>query len=223
MTRRVHPRLRSLATAALVALGLVMTGCSGSDAEVAPLAPTEEATATASPAATQPPGATSTAAPTSTPTATTSVPEPRFDDVIASTALIPIEELDRVEFSSVGGTAILPIEVPPQSEYGIGLSGRYQLGDRGMVFYYATGNRGGFWMRNTHIDLDIAFVDFDLQITDILQMEADTMTIHSPDALYLAAIEAPLGWYGTASIGPGDNVRFLFDIEAALAAAGDAD
>lgn len=191
-----------------------MTACSGSDAEVAPLAPTEEPTATASPTTTTTP---------STPTATTSAPEPRFDDVFASTALIPIEELDRVEFSSVGGTAILPIEVPPRSEYGIGLSGRYQLGGRGMVFYYAAGNRGGFWMRNTHIDLDIAFVDFDLQIIDILQMEADTMTIHSPDALYLAAIEAPLGWYETASIGPGDSVRFLFDIEAALAAAGDAD
>ena len=40
-----------------------------------------------------------------------------------------------------------------------------------------------------------------------------------PDALYLAAIEAPLGWYEAASIEPGDGVGFLFDVDAAVAAA----
>ena len=157
-----------------------------------------------------------------TPTAI-ATPEPRYDDVIASTTLLPLGELDRVTFTSIAGpspaTATLPIEVPPRREYGIGLSGRYQLADRGMLFFYPEGNRGGFWMRNTHIDLDIAFVDADLRIIAILQMEADTETTHRPDRVYIAAIEAPLGWYEAASIAPGASVEFLFDIDATTAAA----
>ncbi len=209
---RVRGQPRSAAHVAIVALGL-LAACGGSSAEVVP---------TAAPSATATPEATSTVAPTATtsPEPTPEpTPEPRFDDRVASTTFIPVDELPRVEFTSLDATATLAIEVPPRNEYGIGLSGRYQLADRGMLFFYAEGNRGGFWMRNTHIDLDIAFVDFNLRIVDILQMEADTDTIHSPDALYLAAIEAPLGWYEAASIEPGDGVEFLFDVDAAVTAA----
>ena len=217
---RVRGQPRSATLVAIVALGL-LAACGGSSAEVVPaVSPTAAPSATATPEATSTVTPTATASPEPTPEATAEpTPEPRFDDLVASTTFIPVEELPRVEFTSLDATATLAIEVPPRNEYGIGLSGRYQLADRGMLFYYVEGNRGGFWMRNTHIDLDIAFVDFNLRIIDILQMEADTDTIHSPDALYLAAIEAPLGWYEAASIEPGDGVGFLFDVDAAVAAA----
>lgn len=179
-----------------------------------PASPTPASTASPTPSASVEATATPSPEPTPTPT-----PEPRYDEIVASTTFIPLEDLGRVAFESGDGPVELAIEVPPRSEYGIGLSGRYQLADRGMLFYYPEGNRGGFWMKNTHVDLDIAFVDFDMRIIAILQMEADTETIHSPGELYLAAIEAPAGWYEAASIEPGASVEFLFDVDAALAAA----
>jgi uncharacterized membrane protein (UPF0127 family) len=211
MMQRVHlhhPRI----VVAVSAIVLLVVACGGTTATAPPASP--------SPSPSLTPEATTTVEPSATATATAiSTPEPRFDDRIASTALIPLADLDEVEFVSEGGRTRLSIEVPARSEYGIGLSGRYQLADRGMLFYYAEGNRGGFWMRNTHIDLDIAFVDFNLRIIDILRMEAETETIHSPGELYLAAIEAPAGWYEAASIETGDTVVFPFDVDAALAAA----
>src|SRR5262245_40665951 len=57
---------------------------------------------------------------------------------IASTANTPRASLPVAEFERSDGTlARLPIEVPPPTEYNIGLSGRRTLGDeRGMLFYY---------------------------------------------------------------------------------------
>lgn len=211
--RGAHARFpRTVAFA--VALALLAAACGGDGRSVPPASPSSALTSSPTPSASV--EATETASPTPTATPT---PEPRYDDTVASTTLIPLEDLGRVEFESADGTAQLAIEVPPRSEYGIGLSGRYQLADRGMLFYYPEGNRGGFWMRNTHVDLDIAFVDDDLRIIAILRMEADTETVHSPGEVYIAAIEAPAGWYEAASVAPGASVEFLFDVDAALAAA----
>ena len=71
------------------------------------------------------------------------------------------------------GTVVsLAIEVPARTEYGIGLSGRYELGERGMLFHYEEEGRRSFWMKNTHIDLDIAFIGADFVIREIFGMEA---------------------------------------------------
>jgi uncharacterized membrane protein (UPF0127 family) len=215
MMRGVQVRVARLAAVAATS-ALLATACGGSTGAVPTATPTPSLTSTVE--ATTTPSQTATATATATPTPTPT-PEPRFDDIVASTTFVPLDDLDVVEFTSEGGNARLSIEVPAPSEYGIGLSGRYQLGERGMLFYYPEGNRGGFWMRNTHIDLDIAFVDSELRIIDILRMEADTETIHQPDATYIAAIEAPAGWYERASIEPGDDVEFLFDVQAAVDAA----
>ncbi len=205
----VRPRTprSTLAVTTLVAALALLVAC-GDEREVP--------TATAQPA--QPPVISSPlpTAPVTTPTPT---PEPRFDDVVASTARLPIEALDRVEFTSGDALAVLSIEVPPSREYGVGLSGRYELVDRGMLFYYPEGHRGAFWMKNTHFDLDIAFVDPELRIIAIIRMEAESEMLHRPDDLYIAAIEAPAGWYDATSIGVGADVRFLFDVDAVTTAA----
>lgn len=145
----------------------------------------------------------------------TSRPTPeRPVEPVTSTASIPTEDLPLVRFLAPNGAeALLPVEVPPRDEFHIGLSGRYTLEGRGMLFYFAGGgNTGGFWMRNTHIDLDIAFVDRDLEVIAVMQMEANTEEIHSPGSPYLAAIEAPAGWYADHGIDAGAAVEFLFEI-----------
>lgn len=135
----------------------------------------------------------------------------------ATTGAIPTERLPRVRFTTAANTVVgLPVEVPPASEYGIGLSGRRSLDGRGMVFYYPDGKgTSGFWMKDTHIDLDIAFVDASMTVFAVMRMKAGTETIHRPDGPYVAAIEAPAGYYAATGIREGARVEFLFDIAGA--------
>ncbi len=162
-------------------------------------------TATAPLATAQPsPAATTATAPPSEPT--------------ASTGATPADQLPVVEFLRAGGGVVtLPIEVPPHEEYGIGLSGRYTLDERGMLFDYGTPERAGpFWMKNTHVDLDIAFISAGLRIVSIRQMEAESLDYVYSDSDYQYAVEAPAGWYAAHGVAVGDAVRFTFDTPSAL-------
>ena len=107
----------------------------------------------------------------------------------------------------------LPVEVPPRTEYSIGLSGRYELGERGMLFHYAEEGRRSFWMKNTHFDLDIAFIGADFVIREIFGMEAESLEIRRPDDTYRYAVEAPSGWYAANGVQVGDTARFAFVLE----------
>ena len=158
-------------------------------------------------------------APTDPTTATTDAgsgetPIPEASEVVASTYTIPTSDLPLVRFERV--SVELPVEVPPRSEYPIGLSGREHLDRRGMLFYRENFGQTGFWMKNTHIDLDIAFVDADRRILLITTMIADTEDIHRPGSPYVVAIEAPAGWYAAHGVTDGDTVEYLFDLESTV-------
>jgi uncharacterized protein len=200
MPLRVTFRLLRLATAALLAMAVLflVAACGGGTDGLPVDAPR---------------------GPAATPTESVATPTeeaelPAFDEPVASTAVIPTADLPLVRFTALdGASAELPIEVPPREEYRIGLSGRHELRGRGMLFYYPSGeNTGGFWMRDTHIDLDIAFVDADHEVIEVLRMLADTDEIHYASRPYLAAIEAPAGWFGAHGIAAGAAVEFLFEI-----------
>ncbi|MEI7926174.1 MAG: DUF192 domain-containing protein [Chloroflexota bacterium] len=105
--------------------------------------------------------------------------------------------------------------MPTEKEYGIGLSGRRNLEGRGMLFAFPEGAKVGFWMKGTHIDLDIAFVDASMKVIYLTTMKADTLDIHQPPATYVAAIEAPAGWYAASGIGLGAQVTLSVDLKAA--------
>ncbi|PKN82521.1 MAG: hypothetical protein CVU47_02735 [Chloroflexi bacterium HGW-Chloroflexi-9] len=160
--------------------------------------------------------ATASVAGGASPTATATGTATDTGEPVASTHAIPTADLPLVRFTSTAGReATLPIEVIPTAEFAIGLSGRRELTGRGMLFYWPSGDsESGFWMKNTHIPLDIAFVDRDLKIIAILQLEAESEEIRRAPAPYLAAIEAPLGWYAEHGIDAGGTVEFLFDPDA---------
>lgn len=191
-----HPLIPGLLLALGAAAPLFAVACSSD-----PATPTDEPTAVANTATATTPPASDTATPSLEP--------------VASTASIPTEELPEARFVAADGSeALLSIEVPQPNEYSIGLSGRADLeADRGMLFYYPWGDHtGSFWMRNTHIDLDIAFVDIEHNVIAVLRMTADTDDRHRPEQPYLAAIEAPAGWYEEHGIAEGAQVEFLFNL-----------
>ena len=217
--RPVRASLSAPLILALLALALLAAAC---DRDATDLAITS---ATATPAPTRPvetspvdPSA--SASPTTSPTAEATphvVVTASPDEPVATTAYIPTSELPIARLTASDGTEHeLPVEVPDRSEYSIGLSGRLELTDRGMLFWYREPTRQTFWMRNTHFDISVAFVGDDGRIVEILLLQAESLETRGPDQLYRFALEAPAGWYDERGIGPGDHAVLDFEIPDAL-------
>ena len=119
-----------------------------------------------------------------------------------------------IEFVRGDGSIVaLPVEAPPRGEYSVGLSGRDELAERGMLFHYANDERArNFWMRNTHIDLDIAFAGSDFELISIHRMTAESLDYVRPDRGYMYAVEAPAGWYAANGVEAGDRMRLTFEL-----------
>jgi uncharacterized protein len=81
----------------------------------------------------------------------------------------------------------------------------------GMLFVFERNWSGGFWMKDTLVPLDIAFVD-----TDGVIVAVDTMTpcaddpcpVYDPGVAYTAALEVPAGWLEANDVGPGDRLTW---------------
>ena len=92
-----------------------------------------------------------------------------------------------------------------------GLMNRRSLGAKaGMAFLYPENHRGGFWMRNTLIPLDIAFADARGRILRILTMQPcrrDPCQIYDPKVAYRTALEVNAGSFQRWGVKAGDRLR----------------
>ena len=109
------------------------------------------------------------------------------------------------------GRAWLWVEVAEdEASRAQGLMHRRQMpGDQGMLFVFAYPQPLSFWMKNTYLPLDIAFVAQDGRILNILYMkplDESQRYISQGPALY--AIEANAGWFQQNGIKAGDKVHF---------------
>ncbi|MEJ2546450.1 MAG: DUF192 domain-containing protein [Gemmatimonadota bacterium] len=115
----------------------------------------------------------------------------------------------RVERVAVGG---VPISVEIADTPGLrehGLMNRDELPeDYGMLFVYPDERIRSFWMRNTRIPLDIAFIDRNGSIVNIEQMQAQTdeNTLSAGPVMY--ALEMNLDWFASNGVEPGDRLEF---------------
>ena len=91
-----------------------------------------------------------------------------------------------------------------------GLMRRRSLGAKaGMIFLYEQPSRGGFWMKNTLIPLDIAFYDARGRIVRMLRMEpckSDPCKIYSPNVSYRGALEVNAGSFARWLVKRGDAI-----------------
>ncbi len=209
--RRVPPRLTRIHSlprtllCALAALALLLVACDEADNPATP--PTMSASEVCADVGSTP-GA---------PAVISASPQPATPEPTASTGSAPRAELPVVEFVRASGESVcLPVEIVPRREFSVGLSGRYELDDRGMLFYFGAVHRGSFWMKNTHVDLAIAFVSLESRIVEIREMTAESLETITPSADYLYAIEAQPGWYERNNVVVGDEVRFLFELPPEL-------
>jgi uncharacterized protein len=104
-----------------------------------------------------------------------------------------------------------------------GLMGVDPLPDgAGMLFVYPEERTGAFWMKDTLVPLDIAFIAADGTVREVLTMEpctADPCPIYDPEVDYLAALEVPAGWFATWDIDVGATARWSDPVAAEPVAA----
>ena len=80
----------------------------------------------------------------------------------------------------------------------------------GMLFVFEQELPHAFYMRNTLIPLDIAWLDRTHVIVDIQQMEPETENLYQPGRAALYALEVPQGWYAEQQIRIGDLAQIIF-------------
>jgi uncharacterized membrane protein (UPF0127 family) len=114
-----------------------------------------------------------------------------------------------------GGEVVFLVEVaadPPARQRG--LMGRTRLAaDEGMLFSFPDDTDGGFWMKDTHIPLSIAFVAADGEVLRIMDMdpcEADPCPVYRPGVTYRYALEVNQGAFEPA--GPGWHLAIPDDL-----------
>jgi hypothetical protein len=80
--------------------------------------------------------------------------------------------------------------------------------NHGMLFVYGTAEVRSFWMRNTRIPLDIAFIDSNNVILNIEQMEPQSDQNYYSRGPMMYALEMRQGWFEANGVGPGDRLEF---------------
>jgi uncharacterized protein len=92
-----------------------------------------------------------------------------------------------------------------------GLMYRETLADgTGMLFVFDDAQERSFWMQNTYVALDIAFIDETFRVLNIEQMEARTEDLHDSDGPAMYALEVPKGWFAKNGIRAGAIAKIVF-------------
>ena len=102
-----------------------------------------------------------------------------------------------------------------------GLMDTVQLPENeGMAFLYEYDSQMRFWMKNTPLDLDIAFVSAEGVIMEVKTMRAgDTETTTSTSDKVRFTVEMAGGWFARSGVKVGDKVD-LAAVRAGLTARG---
>jgi uncharacterized membrane protein (UPF0127 family) len=87
--------------------------------------------------------------------------------------------------------------------------------DEGMLFLFTHDGSGGFWMKNTYIPLDIAFIDARGTVVAIRQGEPLDTTILTPGSSYRYVIETNVGWWAAHGFSAGAQVHLPEDLPVA--------
>ncbi|MDT8340785.1 MAG: DUF192 domain-containing protein [Longimicrobiales bacterium] len=98
-----------------------------------------------------------------------------------------------------------------EEERARGLMHRESLAqDAGMLFMFPDNTVRSFWMQNTYIPLDIAFLDPDFRVVDIQQMAPMSTEPHMSRGPAMYALEVNEGWFEAHGVEVGDRPRVVF-------------
>ena len=94
-----------------------------------------------------------------------------------------------------------------------GLMYREQVPDgTGMLFVFTDNQVRSFWMANTYVALDIAYMDPSFRIVDIVAMQPLTTETHPSAAPAMYGLEVRQGWYAEQDIREGARAEVVFGV-----------
>ncbi len=80
----------------------------------------------------------------------------------------------------------------------------------GMLFVFDREAQRSFWMQNTFVALDVAWIDANFRIVDIQQMEPESTDIHDGARPAMFVLEVRQGWFAEKGIRVGDRCQLIF-------------
>lgn len=88
--------------------------------------------------------------------------------------------------------------------------------DHGMLFIYPAEREMSFWMRNTQIPLDIAYIGADGVIHEVHYMKPydESSVVSERHARY--ALEMNFGWFDAHKVGAGDRLEMPESVRAVV-------
>jgi uncharacterized membrane protein (UPF0127 family) len=82
----------------------------------------------------------------------------------------------------------------------------------GMLFVFQDNQPRAFWMANTYVPLDIAYMDPSYRIVDIVQMEPLVTDTYPSSAPAMFALEVRQGWFAEKGIPEGAQAEIVFGV-----------
>lgn len=110
---------------------------------------------------------------------------------------------------TIGGATVQAELATTLAQREQGLMQRTALPDTaGMLFVFAGDGIREFWMKDTPVNLAIAFLDSSRTILNIDEMKADDLTIHRSSGAARYALEVREGWFTAHGISAGTKASF---------------
>ena len=78
--------------------------------------------------------------------------------------------------------------------------------DEGMLFIFPSDTSGGFWMKNTYLPLDIAYIDAAGRVLEVHKAKPLDETALLPKQPYRYTLEVNQGWFERHGLGVGSIV-----------------
>ncbi|GMR13523.1 MAG: hypothetical protein BMS9Abin29_1734 [Gemmatimonadota bacterium] len=142
----------------------------------------------------------------------------RIEAIVLPLALMSLEVGRASAAQNMGADALVIIgsdtvrveiaSTPAQREEG--LKYREEVPDgTGMLFVFQAESVRSFWMMDTYVALDIAYIDAKFRIIDIQQMEPLTTDLHVSARPAMFALEVRKGWFEERGVRVGDDVELI--------------
>ncbi len=110
-------------------------------------------------------------------------------------------------------TVVAEVAATPE-ERAEGLMYRDEVPDgTGMLFVFQDNVPRSFWMANTYVALDIAYMDPAFRIVDIIAMEPLVTDSYPSSAAAMFGLEVRQGWFEEQGISIGDQARIEFGVQ----------
>ena len=127
---------------------------------------------------------------------------------VSARAPVPPAATDRLTIETAGGERVFQVEiVKEEKDRNRGLMFRkHMAAGHGMLFDYDPPQEISFWMKNTYVPLDIAFIDSAGTVVQVFAAKPLDETVLVPSKQYRYVLEVNQGWFERHSLGAGAKV-----------------